>query len=58
MKRCRMGLTNHTQVILHRLMPPVINAFRDGHTDTYNDLQTKTISRNQACVSEGRMCLV
>ena len=27
------------------------------HTRTHTNMQTKTISRNQGCMAEGRMCL-
>ena len=53
-------LTNRTRPISHHIMPLVINALRDGHTDTHTntDARTKTISRNRARVAFSRACLV
>ena len=48
-KSCKTCLTNHTQSILHHITPLVINALGDTHTHIYTNVQTKAISRNQAC---------
>ena len=48
-----MDLTNHT---LHYI---IINALGGGHTDTYADVRTKTISKNQTlqpCVPALKKC--
>ena len=35
-----MGLTNHTQPILHNIMPLAINGLGGGHTDRQTNRQT------------------
>ena len=51
-------LTNHTRPISLHIMPLVINALGNGHTDTHTNVRTKEISRNQVCTAFSHACLV
>ena len=49
----KMCLTNHTQSILHRIMPLIINSLGGGYIQTYTDAWTKAISRNHVHWPQG-----